>query len=124
MCERDLGWLPVVHPQLGTWPTTQACALARNQSGDLSVCRTMPNPLGSISEGSADSQAAPQTTECWHRGHKSASCFTTPPPPNGPYVLLSLTTQFQSREARIKQRETVCFTFTQCILSYVMVVSC
>ena len=23
-------WLPLTHPQLGTWPTTQACALTGN----------------------------------------------------------------------------------------------
>ena len=38
-------------PQPGTWPTTQASALTGNQSGDLSVCRTSPNPLSSASQG-------------------------------------------------------------------------
>ena len=29
--ERNINvWLPLVHPLLGTWPTTQACALNRN----------------------------------------------------------------------------------------------
>ena len=26
-------WLPLVHPTLGTWPTTQACALTGNWTG-------------------------------------------------------------------------------------------
>ena len=26
MCERNIDRLPFVRPQLGTWPTTQACA--------------------------------------------------------------------------------------------------
>ena len=26
MCERDIDWLPLTHPLLGTWPATQACA--------------------------------------------------------------------------------------------------
>ena len=31
-------------PQLGTKPTTQACALSRNGIGNLSLCRMMTNP--------------------------------------------------------------------------------
>ena len=31
-------WLPLTCPLLRTWPTTQACALTGNQTGDLSVC--------------------------------------------------------------------------------------
>ena len=27
-------WVPLTHPILGTWPATQACALAGNQTGD------------------------------------------------------------------------------------------
>ena len=30
MCERKINWLPLAHPQLGTWPTTQACVLTGN----------------------------------------------------------------------------------------------
>ena len=39
-------------PGLGTWPTTQACALTRNQTGNLSVCRLALNPLSHTSQGS------------------------------------------------------------------------
>ena len=28
--ERNIDWLPLAHPQLGTWPATQACALTGN----------------------------------------------------------------------------------------------
>ena len=28
--EENINWLPVVQPQPGTWPTTQACALTGN----------------------------------------------------------------------------------------------
>ena len=28
-------WLPLVHPLLGAWPTTQACALTGNPTSDL-----------------------------------------------------------------------------------------
>ena len=31
--------LPLVRPELGTWPTAQACAPIRNQSRDFSVHR-------------------------------------------------------------------------------------
>ena len=44
-------WLPLVHLQLGTWPTTQACALTGNQTGDLLVCRLVLNPLSHTSQG-------------------------------------------------------------------------
>ena len=33
--ERNIDmWLPLAHPQLGTWPTAQACALTGNQTGN------------------------------------------------------------------------------------------
>ena len=38
-------WLPLVHPLLGTWPATQACALNGILTGDALVCRPMLNPL-------------------------------------------------------------------------------
>ena len=46
MCERYFYWLPLTHPQLGTWPTTQACALTGNPTGDLLVHRPalIPEP--------------------------------------------------------------------------------
>ena len=38
--ERNInGWLPLVHPLLGTWPATQACALTGNWTGDPLVRR-------------------------------------------------------------------------------------
>ena len=30
MFERNIDWLPLAHPQPGTWPTTQACVLTRS----------------------------------------------------------------------------------------------
>ena len=27
ICQRNPDWLPLILPQLGTWPVTQACAL-------------------------------------------------------------------------------------------------
>ena len=38
MWERYIDWLPLT-PQLGTWPTTQACALTGNGTGDPLVLR-------------------------------------------------------------------------------------
>ena len=55
--ERNVNvWLPLVHPLLGTWPTTQACALTGNRTNDLLVCLQagiqsveLPQPgLGSV----------------------------------------------------------------------------
>ena len=39
-------------PQLGITPTTQACALTGNQTGDLLLCGAMPNPLSHTGQGS------------------------------------------------------------------------
>ena len=50
--ERNINmWLPPAHPQLGTWPTTQACALTRNQTSDPLVLRPELNPLNHTSQG-------------------------------------------------------------------------
>ena len=45
--ERNIDvWLLLVCPLLGAWPTTQACALTGNQTGNPLVChRLMPHPL-------------------------------------------------------------------------------
>ena len=51
MCERNTDQLSFAHPQLGTWPTTQACALTRNQTSDLLVHRPALNPLSHTSQG-------------------------------------------------------------------------
>ena len=44
-------WLPLMHPVLGTWPTTQACALTGNQTRDPLVYRLALNPLSHSSQG-------------------------------------------------------------------------
>ena len=51
ICERNINWLPLICSQLGTWPTTQACALTGNQTGDLLVFRMMHDPLSHTSQG-------------------------------------------------------------------------
>ena len=44
-------WLPLRCPLLETWPTTQACALTGNQTGDPLVRRPTLNPLSHTSQG-------------------------------------------------------------------------
>ena len=44
-------WLPLVRPPLGTWTTTQECALSRNQASDPLVHRLALNPLSHTSQG-------------------------------------------------------------------------
>ena len=44
-------WLPLVHPVLGTWPATQACALTGIRTSDALVCRPALNPLSHTSQG-------------------------------------------------------------------------
>ena len=41
-------------PLLQTWPASQACALAGNQTGDPLVCRPVLNPLSHTSQGHGD----------------------------------------------------------------------
>ena len=48
-----MGQLPSVHPQLGTWPATQACALTWNQTGSLLVHRSACTSLNLTSQGSS-----------------------------------------------------------------------
>ena len=47
MCERY-----TAHPQLGPWPTTQACALTCNQTGDTLGLQAELNPLNHTRQGS------------------------------------------------------------------------
>ena len=51
MCKRNMDRFPLVHPQLGTWPATQACILTGNQTGNLSACGVTPNPLSHTGQG-------------------------------------------------------------------------
>ena len=52
MCERYINWLPLICPQLGTWPATQAaCALTGNRTGNLLVHRLALSPLGHTNQG-------------------------------------------------------------------------
>ena len=51
MCKRYIHQLPLTHPRLGTWPTTQACVLTWNLTCNHSVGRMMPNPLNHTSQG-------------------------------------------------------------------------
>ena len=44
-------WLTLAHPQLGTQPTTQACALPGNRTSNPVVCRLALNPLSHTSQG-------------------------------------------------------------------------
>ena len=50
--ERNINvWLPLMRPPLGTWPTTQPCALTGNQNSDPFVHKPALNPLSHISQG-------------------------------------------------------------------------
>ena len=44
-------WLPLERPLLGTWPTTQACALTGNRTGNPLVCGPALNPLSYTGQG-------------------------------------------------------------------------
>ena len=50
--ERDISaWLPLPQPPLGTWPTTQACALTGNRTSNTVVRRLVLNPLSHTTQG-------------------------------------------------------------------------
>ena len=50
--ERNINvWLPLECPLLGTWPTTQACALTGNQTSDPLVHRVVLNAQSHTSQG-------------------------------------------------------------------------
>ena len=54
--ERNISvWLPLTLPLLGTWPTTQACALTGNRTNDPLVCRLVFNPLSHTRQGKFNS---------------------------------------------------------------------
>ena len=44
-------WLLSMHPLLGSWPATQACALTGSQTSDPLVYRPAHNPLSHTSQG-------------------------------------------------------------------------
>ena len=49
--ERNINmWLPLVYPPLGTWPSTQVCALTGNQTGNPLVPRPALNLLSHTSQ--------------------------------------------------------------------------
>ena len=49
--DRPIDSLPLARPQLGTWPTAQACTLTGNQPSNPLVCRPLLNPLSHPSQG-------------------------------------------------------------------------
>ena len=51
--ERNISvWLPLVHPILGTWPATQACALTGNRTGNPLLHSPVLNPPSCTSQAS------------------------------------------------------------------------
>ena len=42
--------LPLIHPLLGTWLATQACALTGNRTGDLLLLQASTQPLSHTSQ--------------------------------------------------------------------------
>ena len=48
-------------PNLGTWPTAQACTLPGNQTSDLSVCRLALNPVSHTSQSESNFLSAHET---------------------------------------------------------------
>ena len=76
--------LPLACPLLGTWPETQACALTGNQTGDLLVCKVMPNALSRTSQGwhlhffAQVFPAGLASWKCWSVDHPLPGRFQPP----------------------------------------------
>ena len=51
MRKRNIDGLPLAHPQMGTWPATQACALTGNRTSDPLLCSLVLNSLSHTSQG-------------------------------------------------------------------------
>ena len=51
MCKRYIYLLPLASLQLGTWPTTQACALTVNRTSDPLFCKPVLNLLSHTNQG-------------------------------------------------------------------------
>ena len=69
-------WLPLMHPLLGTWPTTQACTLTGNQTSSPLVHRLALNPLSHTSQGSSiylDMRNQPEEVFCCERSQADHS---------------------------------------------------
>ena len=50
--ERNINvWLPLMHPVLGTWPTTQACALTGNRTSNPLVWSLALSPVHHTRQG-------------------------------------------------------------------------
>ena len=65
--ERNINvWLHLVCSLLGTQPTTQACALTRNRTGDPFLCRPALNPLSHSSQGPNAPFLKQQLTNFYH----------------------------------------------------------
>ena len=69
-CERYQ--LPLTCPPLGTWPTTQACALTGNQTGNLSVHKPALNPLSHTSQDHTSLSSFHKPTSLFHNCHISS----------------------------------------------------
>ena len=61
--DRNIDLLPLTCPQLGSQPTTQACALTGNQTSDPSVHRLALNPRSHTSQGENPASKASLATK-------------------------------------------------------------
>ena len=87
VCERNINRLPLAHPQLGTWPTTQACALTGNRTGELLVRRPAPNLLSHTSQGTV-LILAPPSPASWEPLSPGQTATVCHPNPGTKFIVL------------------------------------
>ena len=46
-------WLPLVDPQVGTWPTAQTYTVTRSQTSNLMICKLTLSPLSHTSQSNS-----------------------------------------------------------------------
>ena len=120
MCKRYIHLMPPLCSQLGTWPTTQACAQTGNRTSDLLVHRLVLNPLSHVSQGEMYSFFGikfHEFGECiWLYGHncKHIEQFHHPSSPNFFVVLLLIYDNYWSVLC------SYCFAFIRisCVWNY------
>ena len=111
-------WFPLICPLLGTWPTTQACALSGNRTSNPLVCRPALNPLTRTSQGylATFEDEVQRTLKCFSFGGITLEARTL-----GPEAVLTPSSateeHLKAKEKRLTEQPTRCLNpkAKQCI---------
>ena len=82
MRDRNIDWLPLVHPQTGIRPATQACAPTGNRTSNILGCRLALSPLSHAGQGQGSVLTPPPMRSgghCGRAGRFSETCHSVSP---------------------------------------------